>query len=80
VNVPSHISIKCIEYHCLIPSSAANLSAISPSKPPRSPSIVLEMLCVMLLNQDVREVAVAVELLEVVDVGTRTWPSVEVLS
>jgi len=84
VYVPSHISIKCMLYHCLIPSSAESLSATSPimllMSSPISPSIVLVMLSATLLKSDPIEVAVGVEPDEEVVVGMRLWPSVEVFS
>jgi hypothetical protein len=68
VNVPSHKSIKCRLYHCLIPSSFASLSATSPMIPLMSPSMVLETLCAMLLKNEPIEVAVGVGPEEVVAV------------
>ncbi len=80
VYVPSHRSIKCKLYHCLIPNSLANLSATSPMMPFKSPSIVLEMLWAILLKKEPIDVAVGEAPDEVVVVGIRLWPSVEVLS
>ena len=80
VYVPSHRSIKCKLYHCLIPNSLASLSATSPMMLSKSPSIVLVTLCAILLKKEPIEVAVAVGPDEVVVVGIRLWPSVEVLS
>ena len=48
--------------------------------PFKSPSIVLETLCAILLNHEPIEVAVDEGPDEVVAVGIRLWPSVEVLS
>jgi hypothetical protein len=64
----------------LMPSSFASLSATSPIIPFKSPSIVLEMLCAMLLKKEPIEVAVGDGPDEVVAVGIRLWPRVEVLS
>jgi hypothetical protein len=81
VYVPSHRSIKCRLYHCLIPSSLANLSATSLMMPSRSPSIVLVTLCARLLKNEPIEDEVEVGFgLEVVVLGIRLWPRVEVLS
>jgi hypothetical protein len=68
---PSHISIKCKLYHCLIPSSLANLSATSPIMPSKSPSIVLVILCAIALKKEPIDVAVGVEPEDVVVVGMR---------
>lgn len=46
----------------------------------KSPSIVLEMLCAILLKNEPIEVAVGEGPEEVVAVGIRLWPRVEVLS
>ncbi len=79
--VPSHKSIKCKLYHCLIPRSLANLSATSPITLSRSPSIVLEILWARLLKNEPMEDEVELGFeVEVVVVGMRLWPSVEVLS
>ena len=88
--VPSHISIKCRLYHCLIPSSEASLSAISPimllispSISPSIPWIVAFASPTILLKKEPMEVAVGVgpdEVVGVVVLGTRLWPRVEVLS
>jgi len=80
VYVPSQRSIKCKLYHCLIPSSLASLSAISPAIESKSPSMVLVTLCARLLKNEPIEVAVAEGPEEVVAVGIRLWPRVEVLS
>jgi hypothetical protein len=64
----------------LIPSSFASLSATSPMMPFKSPSIVLEMLCAILLKNEPIEVAVGEGPVEVVAVGRMLWPRVEVLS
>jgi hypothetical protein len=48
--------------------------------PFKSPSIVLEMLWAMLLKKEPIDVAVGEAPDEVVVVGIRLWPSVEVLS
>ena len=88
--VPSHRSIKCKLYHCLIPNSAASLSAISPTmlliSPSISPSIpwiVAFALETMLLKKEPIEVAVGVApdvVVGVVVLGMRLCPRVEVLS
>jgi hypothetical protein len=49
---PSHMSIICREYHCLIPSSAASLSTKSFSIAARSFWIVDVTFCRMLVNQE----------------------------
>jgi hypothetical protein len=64
----------------LIPSSFASLSATSPMMPFKSPSIVLEMLCAILLKNEPIEVAVGEGPVEVVAVGRMLCPRVEVLS
>jgi hypothetical protein len=64
----------------LMPISFANLSATSPIILFRSPSIVLEMLCAILLKNEPIEVAVGEGPDEVVAVGMRLCPRVEVLS
>ncbi len=69
VNVPSHKSIKCRLYHCLMPNSFASLSATSPIIPFKSPSIVLETLCAILLKNEPIEVAVGEGPDDVVAVG-----------
>jgi len=48
--------------------------------PFKSPSIVLEMLCAILLKKEPIEVAVAEGPVDVVAVGIRLCPRVEVLS
>jgi hypothetical protein len=58
----------------------ANLSAASPMTLLRSPSIVLVTLWAILLKNEPIDVAVAEGPMELVAVGTRLWPSVEVLS
>ncbi len=80
VYVPSHISIKCKLYHCLIPNSFANLSATSPMILSKSPSIVFVTLCAKLLINEPIDVEVGVELEEVVAVGIRSCPSVDVFN
>jgi hypothetical protein len=70
VNVPSHISIRCQLYHCLIPNSDASSSATSPKTPFKSLLILRE--------RDSRDVSEA-ELEELV-LETRFWPRVEVLN
>lgn len=81
--VPSHESIRCRLYHCLIPSFFDNLSATSLMMPLRSPSIVFVILCFMPLRREPTEVAVGLAVEEVVVVAAlsmRLWPRVEVLS
>ena len=84
LKLPSQMSIRCRLYHCLMPSSFASLSAMSPaiSLPifSKSPSIVELMLWPRLLKNEPIEVTVAEGLEEVVVVGMSWWPSVEVLS
>lgn len=81
--VPSQKSSTCKLYHCLIPSSAASLSATSPIISSNSPSISavrlpisVVMLCQMPLK---KPVAVGWAPEEVV-VGISSWPRVDVLS
>ena len=64
----------------MIPSSLASLSATSLIMPFKSPSIVVEMLCAILLKKEPIEVAVGEAPVDVVAVGIRLWPRVEVLS
>jgi hypothetical protein len=64
----------------LMPRSFASLSATSPIRPFKSPSIVLVTLCAMLLKNEPIEVAVGEGPDEVVAVGIMLWPRVEVLS
>ena len=55
VKVPSHTFIRCRLYHCLIPSSFANLSATSFMIPSKSPSILSVTLCARLLKNEPME-------------------------
>jgi hypothetical protein len=69
--VPSHKSIKCKLYHCLMPNSAASLSATSFTIPSRSPSIVLVTFLARPLKKEPIDVAVGVGPVDVVVVGMR---------
>lgn len=67
----------------MIPSSFANLSATLLMMPLMSPSIVLVTFCLMPLRNEPIDVAVGVELEDVVvgdALSIRLWPSVDVLS
>jgi hypothetical protein len=74
---PSHISIRCILYHCWIPNSAASLSATFPIMPSKSLPMELRKSRVMLPRIDPRE---GVEPEPEDAVGMILWPRVEVLS
>ena len=77
VYVPSHIFIRCILYHCLIPSSLATSPIALPSTLPISPPIELRVLWETLLKIDPRDGELVME----PDAVERTlWPSVDVLS
>ena len=85
VYVPSHMSIICILYHCLIPSSEASLSAPSPMMLFRSLptpfSLGLTTLGASRPNIEARDEPVEAEPEEEeVVVEMRLWPSIEVLS
>lgn len=77
---PSHMSIKCKEYHCWIPSSLASLSATSLARSLSSSSIDVVMFSPSDSIHESRDVGVD-ELDEEVEVAlTRLCPRVEVLS
>jgi hypothetical protein len=81
VYVPSHISIICMLYHCLIPSSEASWFAPSPIALPTPFSLGLSMLGASRPNIDAREEPVEAELeVEEAAVETRLLPTIEVLS
>ncbi len=55
-NIPSHRSIMCSEYHCLIPNAPANLLTRSFSMLVRSPSMVEVTFCAVPVRQERIEV------------------------
>jgi hypothetical protein len=80
VYVPSHMFIKCMLYHCLIPSFPASLSATSPLMPSNSlpifPPIDLGLFWDTLRNIAPKD---GVES-EGLFVGIKVFPSVEVFN
>lgn len=86
VYVPSHISIRCREYHSLIPSVLASLSAMSFSISPRAFAMSSPMpgsrgiKPVRPLTMLPGDIGVGVEPESLADVGIRFCPTSEVLS
>ena len=81
VYIPLHMFIKCILYHCLIPSFPANLSAISPLMPssslPISPPIDLRLLWEALRKMEPKD---GVESEGLFVAGIKAFPRVVVFS
>jgi hypothetical protein len=79
-NVPSHKSIIWSEYHCLIPSTPANLSTRSFSMLVRSFSMVEVTFSTVPVRQEMIEVQLEPGEDEVAVAFKRLWPRVDVFS